>query len=471
MFKLPIDNIIVFIYLISILVIGIYYRAKHSSFKNYANVESSAKNSKLLLIATIFASSVGGATTFGITEKAFSGHIYYAYALILTIPIDILIAIYIVPLITKHYGAESIGDILSTYYGNTGRFIGGVSSVIVSVGFLAAQISVSGYIFQYILEINHIEGVILSYSIVLIYTTIGGLQSIVFTNLLQFFAMIIAIPIITFIGLSKIGFADFINNLPTENTSFDHTNLLSYTIAAALSFSVMNLYPTFIQRALINKNSSQTTKAIYAKSVIYFLFLICITLNGLIAYKLYPSQPSNLVLPYLINQIIPPLIQGFVISGLLAAVMSTADSDLNVTSIALVKDIINPIFKVKNQQKLLLIARIINVVIGSFAIIVALKFNNVIDLVVFFTGFWGPVILVPLITTLFNIRIPKKIMLLSSISGGATFLLWEYYSLYLKYFNLKGVFIGTIVSLVIFILGRYYYGSMSFLLSQESRKK
>lgn len=452
---MPIDNIIVSIYLISILLIGIYNRAKHSSFKNYANVEGKLQNSKLLLIATIFASSVGGATTFGITEKAFLGHTYYAYALILTIPIDILIAIYIVPLITKHYGAESVGDILSTYYGNLGRFIAGVSSVIVSVGFLAVQISVSGYIFQYILEINYIEGVILSYSIVLIYTTIGGLQSIVFTNILQFFAMIIAIPIITFIGISKIGSTNFINNLVLENVNnFDQSNIFSYTIAAALSFSVMNLYPTFIQRALINKNPRQTTKAIYAKSVIYLFFLICVTLNGIIAFKLYPHQPSSLVLPYLINQIIPPLIQGVVISGLLAAVMSTADSDLNVTSIALVKDIINPILKVKNQQKLLLIARIINILIGSLAIVAALKFSNVIDLVVFFTGFWGPVILVPLVTTLFSIRVPKLIMVLSSLSGALSFLLWEHFTLSLQYFNLRGVFIGTMVSLGVFSLGK-----------------
>ncbi|HJD61524.1 MAG TPA: sodium:solute symporter family protein [Rickettsia endosymbiont of Columbicola hoogstraali] len=448
--KIPIDNIIVFLYLISILAVGIYYRAKNSSFKNYANVESKVQNNKLLLIATIFASSVGGATTFGITEKAFLGHAYYAYALILTIPIDIIIAIYVVPLIAKHHEAESIGDIISIYYGNIGRFIGGVSAVIVSVGFLAAQISVSGYIFQYILEINYIEGVILSYSIVLIYTTIGGLQSIIFTNLLQFFAMIIAIPVVTFIGLNKIGSINPIGDLIVET---NQSNLFSYIIAAALSFSVMNLYPTFIQRALINKNPTQTTKAIYTKSVIYLFFLICVTLNGLIAYKLYPEQPSNLVLPYLINQIIPPLIQGLVISGLLATVMSTVDSDLNVTSIAIVKDIINPVLKVKNGQKLLLIARIINVATGSLAIIAALKFSNVIDLVVFFTGFWGPVILVPLVTTLFSIRVPTQIMVLSSISGAATFLLWEHYSLSLQYFNLRGVFMGTMVSGFIFMLG------------------
>lgn len=448
MSKIPIDNIIVFIYLISILLIGIYYRARHSSFKNYANVGGSAKNNRLLLIATIFASSVGGATTFGITEKAFSGYAYYGYALMLTLPIDILIAIYVVPRIAAHYGAESVGDIMSKYYGGVGRFIGGISSIIVSIGFVAAQISVSGYIFQYILKINYIEGVILSYSIVLIYTTVGGLQSIIFTNLLQFFAMILAIPIITIVGLNKIGTMTFFSQLSTTQTNFDRSNLLPLTIATALSFCVMNLYPHFIQRALINKNPAQTTKAIYVKSAIYIAFLICVTLNGLIAYSLYPTQPPNLVLPYLINQIIPPFVQGIVITGLLAAVMSTADSDLNVTSIALVKDLLNPIFKVKNQQKLLLIARITNLIIGSFAIVIALKFNNVIDLVVFITGFWGPIILVPLVMALFGIVVSAKMMVLSSISGAAAFLLWEHFSL--QYFYFKGVFVGTITSLLVF---------------------
>ena len=122
-------------------------------------------------------------------------------------------------------------------------------------------------------------------------------------------------------------------------------------------------------------------------------------------------------------------------------------------------DIKDPILKVKNQQKLLLIARIINIIIGSFAIIVALKFSNVIDLVVFFTGFWGPVILVPLITTLFGIRTSKTVMILSSLGGAATFLIWEYYSLSLQYFNLRGVFIGTMMSLVIFIFGRIVIAS------------
>src|SRR5690606_13344904 len=104
---------------------------------------------------------------------------------------------------------------------------------------------------------------------------------------------------------------------------------------AFLGFAVMNFFPTFIQRALINKHAHHTTRAIYIKSAIYAVFLMFIMLNGLIAYVIYPNISPRLALPCLIDHIIPVGIQGIVVTGLLAAVMSTADSDLNITSITL----------------------------------------------------------------------------------------------------------------------------------------
>ncbi|XVN43313.1 MAG: sodium:solute symporter family protein [Candidatus Rickettsia vulgarisii] len=453
---MTIDIAIVFLYLISILIVGIYHKSKLSSFSSYANIRNKAAISKIFLVATIFASSIGGATTFGIAEKAFAGDISYTYGLILAIPIDLLIAIYLVPQITKHYGAESIGDIVAKYYGNIGRFTAGMTSIIVSIGFVAAQISVSGYIFQYLLKINYVEGVILSYSIVIIYTTMGGIQSVIFTNLVQFFAIIIAIPIIAISGLKKIGLLEFLHQIPPEKVYLVHNNSFTYklfvnTLTAMLGFYVMNLYPNFIQRTLINKDSQATKKAIYIKSSIYGIFLLIVTINGLIAYNLYPWQPSPLALPYLIDQIIPQGLKGLVIVGMLAAVMSTADSDLNITTITLVKDLLNPMFNIQNQKKLLLIARIANVIIGSLAIVISLRFNNVIDLVVFITGFWGPIILVPLVFALFDITIPKIMMVISGIGGAATFLIWEIFIAH-QFYGLRGVFVGTMASLMIFTI-------------------
>ncbi|MCC8417234.1 MAG: sodium:solute symporter family protein [Rickettsia endosymbiont of Bryobia graminum] len=453
---MTIDIAIVFLYLISILFVGIYQKSKLASFSSYANISNKAATSKIFLVATIFVSSVGGATTFGIAEKAFAGDISYTYGLILAIPIDLLIAIYIVPQIIKHYGAKSIGDIVSKYYGKVGRFIAGMTSIIVSIGFVAAQISVSGYIFQYLLKINYVQGVILSYSIVIIYTTIGGIRSVIFTNLLQFFAMMVAIPIIAISGLTKIGLLEFIHQIPPEKAYLIHNNNFTYelfvnTLTAMLGFYVMNLYPHFIQRILINKDPHATKKAIYIKSSIYGLFLLIVTINGLIAYNLYPWQPSNFALPYLIDQIIPTGLKGLVIVGMLAAVMSTADSDLNITTITLVKDLLNPMFNIQDQKKLLLIARIANVIIGSSAILLSLRFNNVIDLVVFITGFWGPIILVPLVFALFDITISKTMMVISGIGGATIFLVWEIFIAH-QFYGLRGVFVGTMASLAIFTI-------------------
>jgi Na+/proline symporter len=263
--------------------------------------------------------------------------------------------------------------------------------------------------------------------------------------------MLIAIPIISIFGLYQIGISEFIQKIPPEKfIILGNDDLIKTTISAFLGFAVMNMFPTFIQRALIDKDSSQTTKAIYLKSVLYAIFLIFITINGLIAFILYPEIKPSLALPYLIDHIIPVGVQGVVIAGLLAAVMSTADSDLNITSITLVKDFFKPIFNLSNQGKMLIIARITNIIIGSLAIFIALRFNSVVDLVIFIAGFWGPIILVPLIFGLYDITIPKFALIFTCFSGGTSFLLWEYFMAATN--NLKSVFVGTLMSFIVFMI-------------------
>lgn len=446
-----IDIIIVVSYLVLLLVIGIMKQAKGNGFKSFSKVTSKVKTSNLLLVATIFASSIGGGTTFGISEKAFSENIAHSYGLLLAVPVDILIAIYIIPRLIKHQTCETIGDIMSVYYGNAGRYIGGLSAILVSVGLLAAQISVSGRIFEYILQVDYNIGVIASYGIVVIYTTIGGLQSVLFTNLLQFFAIIVAIPIITIFGIYQIGLSNFIASVPLEKISFSHNaNLLEITLSAALGFCVINMLPTFIQRTLISEDSRVTSNAIMIKTIIYIIFLIFVTLNGLIAFVKYPDIKASLVLPYLIDHTIPHGIKGIVVVGLLAAVMSTADSDLNITSVTIVKDFFKPLFKISNEGIMLVLARCVNVVIGSIAIVIALGFAKVVDLVIFVVGFWSPIVLVPLIFGLFDITIKNRDFIICSGAGGITFVMWKLFCE--ETYHLKGVFVGTMMHLTLFLV-------------------
>lgn len=453
-----IDNIIVIVYLAGIMCVGIYSKYNHAlNLNDFANIKDiNTSSNKLLLTATIFGSSVGGVTIFGISERVFTLDASYVYGLMIAILADLLIGTYLPARLIKYHGTQSVGDIMYEYYGTSGRLISGIMAIIVSIGFIAAQISVSGHIFEYMLNINYIYGVVCSYGIVIIYTTLGGLRSVLFTNLLQSVTIIISIPIITIIGIKQIGIGNFIHSMPVEKIMFSqNSTLLSNTISHALSFTIMSVTPSLIQRMLINQNPQATTKAIYTKSFIYFILLIIILLNGLITYHMYSEQYSNNALFYLINQIIPTGIQGLIIIGLLSAVMSTTDADLNITSTTIAKDVFAVVFNIKDQKKLLYIAQITNCIIGTIAIIIAINFDSVVELIIFMSGFWGSTVLIPFIFCLFGITVSIRMMFACAFFGSTTFLLWENLLL-ASYFTLKGIVIGTIVNCIIFCASKKY---------------
>lgn len=452
-----IDLVIVFIYLSLLLILTIKHRDKTAKFRGFSRISGQKlQQNRLILIATIFASAIGGGTSFGISEKAFADNLSYSYGLFLAIICDLAIAYFLVPkLVQKHQKAQTIGDIMQKTYGAIGRYVGGGAAILVSIGLVSAQISVSGRIFEYILQINYVYGIIISYGVIVIYTTIGGFKSVLFANKLQFFAIILAIPIISLFGLYEVGLAQFVALVPLKKISVQHNpELVKASIAAALGFAVMNLFPTFIQRAIINKDSQATAKAIYIKSVIFAIFLIFVTINGLLAAIIFPSSKASLALPRLIDHIIPVGVQGFVIAGLLASVMSTADSDLNIISVTLVKDFCQPLLKINNQTKMLLIARMINFFAGSLSIIIALYFEHVADLVIFIAGFWAPVILPALIFSLYDLVIGKRQFLIVACVGAFSFLIWEIY--FASAISLKSVFVGFVANLSFFLFFYFY---------------
>ncbi len=444
------DKFIVVIYLLIILGIGVYHRAKSHSLQNLGSVSVGTISNQWVLVATIFTTSIGGGTIFGIFEKTFSDSLAWAYGIILTVPVDIAIAFFIVPKLIRYHEVVSIGDIIKKHYGNYGKVITGVSATISSVGYIAAQISVSGRIFEFILGIKAAEGLILSYLVVIIYTAVGGLRSIIATHLLQFLAMIATVPIITIFGIYKLGVNNILNQISTTKYSLCDPNLFWNTIKMALSFSVMSFYPSFIQRALINKNPLKTRSAVIIKSCLYIFFILCVGINGLLAFCFVPEQPATMALPVMIDIFFPPTLKGILVIGLLAAVISTADANLNIASVSIVNDIIKPLVHIEGQTILFLLTQIITILVGSISIYIALQFNSVLELVIFVIGFWAPPLLVPFIFSLFDINISFKAFIANILIGLGSFIVWECYNLS-STFGIAGVFIGSLMSLLFFI--------------------
>lgn len=443
------DIIIITSYLTISLIIGLYNRSTSKTLSGYSHLGKDINNNSLILAATIFASSVGGATTFGITEKSFTGNIAFALGLLFTIPIDILIAVFIVPRLSKFRDVNSIGEIISKFYGQAPRIITGISVALMSIGYLSVQINVSGRIFTYLLGIEYIDAVIVSYAIVILYTTIGGLRSVVINNSIQFIAMILAIPTLTILSINHIGMENFISKIPSEKYNIlTSNNLLTDTIYATLSFTVMGFYPTFIQRVLAGRNSISVQKAIYFKSAIYAFFIICLTLNGLSAFILVPESFASDALTNLIDKIIPSGVKAIILIGFLAAVMSTADSDLNIASISIVNDIFKPL-NITQDTNQLIITKFLTVIIGSAAILIVISFEGILELIIFSAGLWVPTAAVPLMGLLLKRKTSDKKFIFTSFIGSSVFILSN---IFLSQNPISPIFIGTAASAIIFIL-------------------
>lgn len=448
-----VDFIIVIISLLITLFWGLKKSDHIRNFKDFAISDSPL--STPLIIATMFATVVGSASTVGFAEKIFRHGIHYL-VLIPGVIIGYLITAFFVSSRFKQFdGKLSTGDIMSVYYGTQGKIISGLFGTCFSIGLVAAQISAMGYLFFYFFGVSYAFGVLLSSTIIILYSYTGGIKAVAFTDGLQFCILIVAIPIIGGLALIEIGgIKELWSHLPAghKNILPSNDNLTSI-LSLSLLFVIPQLAPSVTQRLLMARNMEQIRDSISYVSILILPFFIIVTFIGLTAYYLNPNLNPNNTLFYITDTIMPIGIKGFVITGILSVIMSTADSDLNAASISITHDFITPIAKKFNLElNELKIAKWATVIIGFTSVIVAINFKNIFDLIVSSLSLWVPSIMAPLLGSIFGIRVSKRMFLLIIFIGLTTYYLWDLFLL--TQTGINSALIGFLISSLVLILFR-----------------
>ena len=136
------------------------------------------------------------------------------------------------------------------------------------------------------------------------------------------------------------------------------------------------------------------------------------------------AAASETVFMVMVNAVVPPLLAGFLLAAILAAIMSTADSQLLVTSSALTEDFHRVLFK-KNagDKELLWVSRFAVVGIAAIAFLVALDpKSSVLDLVAYAWGGFGAAFGPLILLSLFWKRMTRKGAIGGIITGSLTVL-------------------------------------------------
>ena len=274
-------------------------------------------------------------------------------------------------------------EFLERRYSPTARWF---LSLISLVAYVLTKVSVTvyagGVVFSTLMGVKFWTGALITVILTGIYTILGGLRAVVYTESLQAFILIIGSITVTVAGLIKIGGW---NNL-VRIAGGEHFNLFLPLNHPDFPWLGMVLAPPIVgiwywctdqcivQRVLAARNENQARRgsmfAAYLKLFPFFIFFI----PGIISYALFKTGRLQLesydqAFPALVKAILPVGIRGLVIGGLLAALMSSLAAVFNSCSTLFTMDIYKKIKPNAAEKTLVLVGRIATTVMVVLGIL------------------------------------------------------------------------------------------------------
>jgi SSS family solute:Na+ symporter len=243
--------------------------------------------------------------------------------------------------------------------------------------------------------------IIIGGSMVVIYSTAGGLLAVIHTDLYQFIVLILGFVItLCFCVPDLVGsWSQVSETLPDSFFMVEGGKGWLFLITTFLAFLLGETFaPGYATRYCVGKNIRETRFGI--AGVGFFLaltFPVVLFFIALYARIHFPDIEPQQALPMVIQQLNHPVIGGLIIGALLMAVMSSADSALNSSTAIFVKDLFEHHlgWEDKGDGRMLKLARICTAALGGAAILVAVLWTDIIGLLLFTYHVWAPAIILP----------------------------------------------------------------------------
>ena len=331
-----------------------------------------------------------------------------------------------------------------------------IASIIIIVFFIpytASGFNACGTLFSTLFGMNYFTAMIISAVILVTYTTLGGFLAASTTDLIQSIVMTIALIMIVVFGITTAGgVGAVIDNAQSIPGYFSLNQTYAAASGTAASYGLLTKcstlawglgyfgMPHILLRfmAIEDAGKLKTSRRIASVWVVISMFIaivIGITGSAMIANgsidALAPEDSQRIIIKIATllstHGWLPTILAGIVFAGILAATMSTADSQLLAASSSISEDIVQSFFKIKLSEKTrMIIARITIICIAIVAIIWARKEGSVFSIVSFaWAGFgatFGPLMLL----ALFWKRSNKYGALAGLIAGGVMIFVWKY---------------------------------------------
>lgn len=402
--------LIIIVYFLGMLIIGWFSSLKIKGLVDF--LVAGRRLGFLLATATMFATWFGAESVMGtagtVYQQGLKGVIADPFGASLALILAGLfyaVAFYRLKLLT-------VVDLFEKYYNRSLEIFASILMIPVYIGWLGAQIVAIGYIFSTFTEIQPTLGMVIGTLVLLTYTITGGMWAVTLTDFFQMFILILGILILfPFVLKSSGGLTTILNSTPKEFFHFfpqQHTFSVWSTFLGKWFIIGLGCVvgQDLIQRSLSSKNEKVAKWSAIVAGVIYFLLGSVIILIGFAGKIILPDlETPELLIPTLAKKFlleIHPLFFSIFICGLLAAIMSSADSSLLAGVSLFVNNLIYKSNPDLSQEKILFLNRTAVIIFTLLSMIIALYVQQIYNLMV---NSWATLlvaILVPSTVALFT---------------------------------------------------------------------
>lgn len=238
-------------------------------------------------------------------------------------------------------------------------------------------------------------------------------------------------------------------DIPDFYTVFKGAGTKTLIVWLLSLFPAAFIDPGGLQRVFAAKDPGTAKRGLLLSALFYFFFGIAITFLGIASRAILPSIEANMAMPALMSKLLPTGLLGLVIAAFLATAMSTADTSLLIVASTLQRDIYAHFRPNITEKERLIVNRILIVLLGLIALVVALKVPSVVSILLLGFSIYVPGLLLPVLAASFNLNLPNWAMLSTIIIGAGLSAIW----VILKEPLVPAIVIGLVASVIPFSIG------------------
>ncbi len=369
-------------------------------------------------------------------------------------------------IIARKINGITLTDYLRARYQNEWVVIlGSLSIVLFSVGTVVVQFIGGARLFESVTGLSYMAGLITFSVVVVLYTTFGGFRAVTLTDAIQGIVMLIA-TIVLFIALLNKGggMENIMKEIMIKNPAYLTPDsggaiplpfILSFWILVGIG--ILGLPGTSIRCMGFKDSKSMHSAMIIGTSVVGVLML-GMHLIGVMGIAIDPNiEIGDKAIPILAIANLHPILAGVFIAGPLAAIMSTVDSLLIMSSANIIKDFYIKYVakdKVIESKKIKLISTMTSLCLGVIIFILALNPPPLLVIMnLMFLAAQEAIFFCPIIFGLYWKRANATGALASMIVGFSTYLFLFFKDI--KPYGMHQIAPVIGISIIVFIIGSY----------------